>query len=101
MFLVWRGNGLVAMAAIVAMCVPCVSVIGDKYQPVGALVGGLIGLIGGLLCIRYGRRWNKDGAYHSMYWVPLQAWGYIVLVPAVFGLVTGSVGLLKLLSVRT
>jgi len=30
MFLVWRGNGLLAMAALVMMCVPCVAGIGDK-----------------------------------------------------------------------
>lgn len=97
MFLEWRGNGLIALSVLVFMCIPCVSLIGDKYQPVGWLIGGVIGLIGGPLCIRYGRRWNETGTYHSMYWVPLQGWGYIFLALAIFLLVAGAVGFVKIL----
>ena len=100
MFIVWRGNGLLALAVLAAMCTPCVAGIGQKYESVGALIGGLFGLVGGVLCIRFGRRWNQAGIYHSMYWVPLQGWGYIVLVLAIFGLVTGSVKLINVLSGR-
>jgi hypothetical protein len=96
MFIVWQGNGIVAMAALAAMCIPCVSAIGDKKDmPIGAFVGGVFGAVGAWLCIRYGRRWNHAGTAHSMYWIPLQAWGYIIGVFAAFGLVTGTVGLVK------
>lgn len=97
-FIVWRGNGLVALAALVAMCVPCVAGVGSEYAPVGTMVGGVLGLAGGLLCVRYGRRWNRGATNHSMYGVPLQGWGYVLLVLAALWFVAGSVGLYRVLT---
>jgi hypothetical protein len=97
-FIVWRGNGLVALAALVAMCVPCVAGVGSEYAPVSAMIGGVLGLVGGLLCVRYGRRWNRGVTSHSMYGVPLQGWGYVLLALAALWFVAGSVGLYRVLT---
>jgi len=64
----------------------------QKEHAVGALVGGVLGLIGAYLCIGFGRRWNERENIHTMYWIPLQIWGYIIIPIALFGLASGVVG---------
>jgi hypothetical protein len=78
MFLIiWRGYGLLAFGAIVFTLSCCVG--GLEYGRAGFLVAGVVGVACGLPCYVYGRRWNRGTGKHTLYGVPMEIWGAILM----------------------
>ena len=87
MILIWRGWGLMAVVALLLPLAVCAGLL-EGLPGLAFTLGGVALAAGGVVCIRYGRRWNREGTEHSLYFVPLQAWGWIYL--AVGGLFTAG-----------
>lgn len=106
MFLVWRGWGLLAAAypivAVIVAAVAADAIFGrGTYQP-STVWPGLAILVAGLLCWFTGRRINGEPvpylarnatddepfrprvpflfARHNLFFIPLEAWGALMLV---------------------
>lgn len=94
MFLIWRGRGLLALVPAILLLGSCGGLIGfEQRWPM--LVGVTASLlIGGAVCVHYGTRWNRRGVEHSLYFIPLQAWGWACLallaVPAMLSFGFGA-----------
>jgi hypothetical protein len=92
MIIVWTGRGILAMLIMLAcFLLPLIGalVLTEAYRnlPVViiplALVGGWS--LGGVLCWRLGRSWNRHaapGEYHTLYFVRVEYWGVICLMLA-------------------
>jgi hypothetical protein len=80
MIVIWRGWGLLAVAALTAPLAVCGA---HAAMPPGLapVLAGLALAAAGAGCWVWGRRWNCGAARHSLYFVPLQYWGlaYVVL----------------------
>src|SRR5262245_52712077 len=94
MILIWNGLGIIALGVLV----PAVFLYGlfarKGQHGLGFLMAGLTLLGGGIGCVILGRMWNREGTEHSLYWVPLQGWGYAYLP---FGLMFAVVGVYEVL----
>lgn len=95
MLLIWRGYGLLAVAALFPLLASCAGLITVDPPWVFPAAAALSLLVGGAACVYCGTRWNRHGIEHSFYFVPLQAWGWAYLgvvglasVVAVAGAVT-------------
>ncbi len=79
MILVWRGWGLLGTTGFVLILAWLG--VGADLEPRGLKVAGLFLSIflSGLLCLDRGLRWNRHGNYHTLYYIPLQFWGYLYL----------------------
>jgi hypothetical protein len=75
MILIWRGWGLLAIVALLLPLGSCVGLL-DTRQGLAFVLGGLTLLGGGAACWVYGRRWNRPVTEHSLYFIPLQYWGW-------------------------
>jgi hypothetical protein len=76
-FVSWRGKGPIALACAglpLAACGGLIDVKPGWLLPVGFL-SSLI--VSGFICWYLGRRWNKGSGHHSLYYIPLEFWGYI------------------------
>jgi hypothetical protein len=91
---VWRGWGVVAAVATFLPLASCGGLM--DWNPMVALACfGVTLLAGGLACRHYGLRWNQGTGYHSMYWLPLEVWGWIyIVIGGVFG-VLAAIALVK------
>lgn len=77
MFVSWRGKGPIALACAGLPLATCGGLTGVKP---GWLLGvGILSslMVSGFICWYLGRRWNKGSGYHSLYYIPLEFWGYI------------------------
>jgi hypothetical protein len=83
--LIWRGWGLLAVVALFPLLASCAGLIDVEPSWVCLLAAALSLLLGGVVCVYCGTRWNRHGAEHSFYFIPLQAWGWLYL--AVVGLI--------------
>ncbi|HYH64938.1 MAG TPA: hypothetical protein VD866_09615 [Urbifossiella sp.] len=92
MIFVWRGWGPMALAVAAIAVASCGGLI--EFHPLAANAAfGVSLLCGGLVCLRYGRRWNRGTGYHTLYWLPLEVWGWVYIVlGGLFGLL-GAVAL--------
>ncbi len=79
MILVWRGWGPLALAALILPAASCAGLM--EYSPILSIAAfGVTLLAGGVACVWCGHRWN-DGAWdHTLYWLPLQVWGWLYVV---------------------
>jgi len=76
---VWRGWGPLALVVLFLPLASCGGLMG--WNPFVALLGfGLTTFVGGLVCRHYGRKWNQGSGFHTMYWIPLEVWGWIYIV---------------------
>src|SRR5262245_22997918 len=76
MIFVWRGWGPLALAVLILPVASCAGLI--DYSPVVAnALFGMFLLMGGVTCVHLGRKWNRGSGYHSMYWLPLESWGWV------------------------
>jgi hypothetical protein len=93
MIIIWRGWGLLAIAALAAPLAVCAA---RTAMPAGAVpvLAGLALVAAGAGCWACGRRWNRGAARHSLYFVPLQFWG---LAYVVFGALFAAAGISALL----
>jgi hypothetical protein len=82
MFIVWKGWGLLAVAALLPPLLAGVALV-DLYPDLAVPAVGLALLGCGLACWVYGRRWNRIITNHSLYFIPLQYWGAIEMVAGV------------------
>lgn len=94
MILIWNGFGILALGALVPPVLLYALFARKGLHGLGFLTAGLSLFAGGLGCVVLGRMWNRDGTQHSMYWVPLQGWGYAYLA---FGLMLAVVGAYELI----
>jgi hypothetical protein len=78
MILVWRGWGLLALVALFLPLASCAGFV-DWNPAVAVALGGLTLAVGGLACVRYGRKWNRGSGFHTMYWVPVEHWGWVYI----------------------
>jgi hypothetical protein len=91
---VWRGWGPVAAVAAFLPLISCAGLM--DVNPVLALACfGITLLAGGLACRYYGRKWNQGTGFHSMYWIPLEVWGWIYLALGGVFAVLGTITLVK------
>jgi len=77
--LIWRGWGLLALVMLFPLLASCAGLIEARPFWLFELAAGLSLLAAGVVCVHYGTRWNRNGAEHSLYFVPLQAWGWVYL----------------------
>ncbi len=93
MFIAWSGRGLFAMLILMlSASLPAfgVAMFGEFFPDrnliqyfLPCLGAGLF--IGGVLCWRFGRRWNRhsaEGAEHTLYGLPVEIWGALAIVSA-------------------
>ena len=79
MIIVWRGRGFLALVATFLPLASCAGLM--DFNPVLAVsLAGIATLGGGLACRHYGRKWNQGSGFHTMYWIPLEIWGWIYIV---------------------
>jgi hypothetical protein len=77
--IIWRGYGFLAIVMLVPF-VGSFAVFGDMLQPRAfflALAGSL--LLGGFVCIYAGILLNRDSYEHTLYFIPLQVFGWLYL----------------------
>jgi hypothetical protein len=79
MILIWRGWGLLAVVALFPLLASCAGLITVEPFWVFMLAASLSLLLAGGVCVYCGTRWNRNGAEHSFYFIPLQAWGWAYL----------------------
>lgn len=91
MILVWRGWGLVAIVALFLPLASCAGFI-DTNTGLAILLGGITLAVGGVACWRFGKKWNREVTEHSLYGVPLQAWGRIYMAFGLLFTLMGIVG---------
>lgn len=79
MILIWRGWGLLALVVVIPMLASCggLGTVQPPWMFLSALTISL--LSGGAVCVYYGNRWNQQEVEHSLYFVPLQTWGWLYL----------------------
>ena len=80
MIVVWRGRGLVALAAAILPLLPCAGLVDLNNPALYFIAPGGASILVGLVCWRLGKRWNQGSGYHSLYWIPLETWGWIYMV---------------------
>lgn len=88
--IVWSGRGFLPLAFLFAGGVLAQwlaeDLLGVPYQgwPVSAML-----VIAGALSFAFGRAWNHAGrpAAHTLFWIPLQWWGPLLVIAAVANLV--------------
>jgi hypothetical protein len=80
--LIWRGWGLLAVVALFPLLASCAGLFTVEPRWIAPLAVSLSLLLGGAVCIHCGMRWNCHGTEHSLYFVPLQAWGWVYLAGA-------------------
>ena len=97
MIFVWRVWGPVAQVAAF-LPLACCSGLMSISPPVAILCSALAFVAGGLVCRYYGLKWNQGSGFHSMYWIPLEIWGWIYIAVggslgglAAFGLIKRAV----------
>ncbi len=79
MILIWRGWGLLAIVALFPLMASCAGLISVEPFWVFIIASSLSMLLAGAVCVYCGIRWNRHGAEHSLYFVPLEAWGWVYL----------------------
>ena len=91
---VWRGWGPVAAIALFLPLASCAGLM--DWDPAVALGCFSVSLVaGGFACRYYGLKWNQGSGLHTMYWIPLEIWGWIyIAIGGLFGLLI-AVGLIK------
>jgi hypothetical protein len=90
---VWKGRGLLAVAALLPPVLAGVALI-DPSPDLAIPAAGLALLASGLACWVYGRRWNRVVTNHSLYFIPLQYWGALEAVAGVAVTALGAAGAL-------
>src|SRR5688572_17019901 len=91
---VWRGWGPVAVVAAFLPLVSCAGLL--EWNPMLAMLCfGITLLLGGLICRHYGVKWNQGSGFHSMYWIPLEIWGWIYIVCGGFFGVMSAIALFR------
>ena len=86
MIFVWRGRGLLALVALFLPLASCAGLT-DWNPAVAFTLAGVTLAAGGVACLRYGRKWNRGSGFNTMYWVPLENWGWVYMgVGGLFGL---------------
>jgi hypothetical protein len=91
---VWRGWGPVVLVALFLPLASCAGLM--DWHPIAAMgVGSAALLAGGLACRHLGRRWNQGSGYHMMWWVPVEAWGWVYIVVGGLTTVLIAAGLVK------
>lgn len=79
MLLIWRGWGLLAVAALFPLLASCAGLISVEPKWIFLLAASLSLLLAGVVCVYCGTRWNRRGVEHSFYFVPLQVWGWVYM----------------------
>lgn len=94
MILIWRGWGLLAVVALFLPLASCAGLM--DWNPIVAILGfGVTLVAGGLACRHYGRKWNQGSGFHTMYWIPLEIWGWIYIVIGSLWSMLATVALIK------
>jgi hypothetical protein len=91
---VWRGWGAIAAVATFLPLGSCVGLL-DWNPMVAILCFGVTQVGGGLACRHYGLKWNQGSGFHSMYWIPLEVWGWIYIAVGGFFAVSAAIALVK------
>lgn len=91
---VWRGRGILAFLTAVPPIACCIGLI-DWRPAVAMVVFGTALAIAGLVCRHYGRRWNQGTGTHTMYWIPLEVWGWIYIIVGLLFAFAAGVGLAR------
>jgi len=94
MILVWRGWGLLGVAALFLPLASCAGLM-DTRPGLALLLGGLALAGGGVACWVCGRRWNRPATEHSLFFIPLQYWGLAYVLAGVFFTLGGVAGLIR------
>lgn len=78
MLFAWRGRGVLGLVALMLPLASCAGLM--DTSPVWAMTLGGVSLFGGgLACYLIGRKWNRGRGIHTMYWAPLENWGWRTL----------------------
>ncbi len=79
MIVVWRGKG--ALAFVPAYLPAVLFTVLTEFDPMVAMFfAGLSAIGGGIVCIKYGRKWNRGTRFHSLYWMTMQEWGWFYVL---------------------
>ncbi len=94
MIFVWRGWGPVAVVAVFLPLASCAGLM--DWNPMVAILSFGVSLVaGGLACRHYGLKWNQGSGFHTMYWIPLEIWGWIYIAAGGFFAVLATIALVK------
>jgi len=84
MHVIHRGEGpLVLVALIVPLTLMLVGVlISLSFENASRVIDALVTLglpavgmlVAGFMCLRWGRRLNRETNFHTLYWIPIQYW---------------------------
>ena len=90
----WRGRGLLALVPGLLSLASCAGLM--ELSPLAAMIfGGLIWVVAGILCWRWGEEWNRGQHQHEMLRISLQNWGRFYCVIGVIVSLLVVVGLVN------
>lgn len=94
MIVIWRGWGALALFVMVPVVGSCAGLTGREPGWLLPAALGVTLLAGGAACAYYGTRWNRPFVEHTLYFIPLQVWGWVYIgLVAAAGLATCLTGL--------
>ena len=94
MIVFWRGRGPVVFLAAVLPSASCLGLM--DWNPLFAMVlGGAACIPGGLACRYYGKKWNQGSGIHMLYGIPVEIWGWMMLLFGVLMVFLTLAGLIK------
>jgi hypothetical protein len=94
MFVFWRGRGPVVFLAAILPLASCLGLM--DWNPVVAIaLAGATAIPGGLACLYFGRKWNQGSGVHMLYWIPVEIWGWILLLTGSLIVLLIAIGLIR------
>ncbi|HEY1065037.1 MAG TPA: hypothetical protein VGE52_02970 [Pirellulales bacterium] len=90
MFIVWSGAGILAF---LAGCVPIFTfaLLVDRHPTFGLNLACAIAIAEGVALRHYGIRWNSEQRVHTLYWIPLEYWGWFYFLTGGLGMAGSTV----------
>jgi hypothetical protein len=94
MILIWRGRGIVALLGLFLPLGSCAGLL-DWSPLVAFVVGGLTLFAGGVACRHFGRKWNQGSGIHTLYFLPMEWWGWVYMIVGAFFFLVSVAGLIR------
>lgn len=77
MILIWSGRGYLGVAVLIPVVASCAGLPTVEPFWVFLCVLAVSFLLAGVVCVYFGTRWNWFATKHTLYFIPLQMWGWV------------------------